>query len=121
MRPLPSGEAGEAQLRGQQEIYLGLPTTEPRIKFLDALDLILSKGVGSPFLAKEIHGVYVLDSRMKSPARAVWAITLRGLPPIPVDGPHGDTVPAWQRNHMRNVLDDATGEVLFATNSPQPD
>jgi len=121
MRPLPSGEAAEAQLQGQQEVYLGLPTIEPKIKFLDALDLVLSKGVGSPFLAKEIYGVYVLDSRMKSPARAVWAITLRGLPPIPVDGPYGDTVPVWQRNHMRNVLDATTGEHLFATNSPQPD
>jgi hypothetical protein len=39
---------------------------------------------------------------------------------MPVDGPFGDTVPAWQRNHMRNVVDDATGRNLFATNSPQP-
>jgi hypothetical protein len=82
---------------------------------------VLSHGIGSPFLAKEIHGVYVMHSRMGSTPRPVWAITLRGLPPMAARGSYGDTIPVWQRNHMRNVLDARSGEVLFATNSPQPE
>ena len=121
LRPQPSGAAAELQLRGQEEIYHGLPPEGPRLTLLATLDVVLSKGVGSPFLAKEIHASYVLHSRSGGPQRAVWVITLNGLPPIPVDGPYGDTVPVWQRNHMRNVVDDETGVNLFATNSPQPE
>ena len=119
-RPQPSGAAAEAQLRGQDEIYEGLPPHPPRLTFLAALDVELTQGIGSPFLAKEIYASYVTHSRAGASPRAVWVITLNGLPPMPVDGPFGDTVPAWQRNHMRNVVDDATGRNLFATNSPQP-
>jgi len=120
LRPQPSGVAAEEQLRGQEEIYHGLPMEEPRLTFLAALDVVLSKGIGSPFLAKEIYANYVIHSRSDGPQRAVWIITLNGLPPIPVDGPYGDTVPVWQRNHIRNVIDDKTGVNLFANNSPQP-
>lgn len=120
VRPPPPGEAAEAQLRGQREFYLGLPAAEPAVNFLDALDIVLARGVGSPFLAKEIDGVCVMHARLGSAPRAAWAVTLRGLPPMPVEGPQGDAVPAWQRNHMRNVIDATTGEHLFATNSPQP-
>ena len=120
-RPQPSGASAEAQLSRQQEIYHGLPEKPPRLTFLQALDVVLTKGIGSPFLAKEISASYVMHSRPNSPLRAAWVITLNGLPPIPVDGPHGDTVPVWLRNHMRNVVDDATGKNLFGTNSPQPE
>jgi hypothetical protein len=120
MRPAPTGASAEAQLRGDQENYLGLPTTNPHHNFLEALDLVLSKGVGSPFLAKEINGVYVIHTKMNSDPKPVWVITLRGLPPIPIGGPQEDAVPEWQRNHMRNVIDDVAGIVLFATNNPHP-
>jgi len=120
LRPQPSGAEAESQLSGQEEIYHGLPSHPPRLTFLAALDTELTKGIGSPFLAKEIYGSYVMHSRSGAEPRAVWVITLNGLPPMPVDGPFGNTVPVWQRNHMRNVIDDATGTNLFATNSPQP-
>jgi hypothetical protein len=120
LRPQPLAATAEAQLSGQEEIYHGLPAEGPRLSFLAALDVVLSQGVGSPFLAKEIYGSYVIHSRSGGPRRSVWVITLNGLPPLAVDGPHGDTVPVWQRNHMRNVIDDETGMNLFATNSPQP-
>ncbi len=120
LHPQPSGAAAELQLSGQEELYHGLPPEGPRLTFLAALDVVLSKGVGSPFLAKEIYGSYVIHSRSGGLKCAVWVITLNGLPAIPVDGPYGDTVPVWQRNHMRNVIDDKTGVNLFATNSPQP-
>ena len=120
MRPEPSAAAAEAQLSAEKEIYLGFPDHDPRVRFLDALDAILAGGIGSPFYAKEIHAVHVSHSEMGSPPRDVWAITLRGLPPIPAHGPAGDAVPEWQRNHMRNLVDANTGKVLSATNSPQP-
>jgi hypothetical protein len=121
LREQPSGSNAEAQLKAEDEIYKGLPEEAPRLTFLDALEVVLNKGMGSPFLAKEIYANYVLHSRGGSPLRAVWVITLRGLPPLPARGPHGDDVPFWQRNHMRNVVDDKTGVNLFATNSPQPE
>ena len=119
-RPTPSAAVAEAQLRGQDEQYTALPAQPPKLNFLAALSVVLHKGIGSPFLAKEIQAQYVMHARGDEAARAVWVITLNGLPPIPVDGPYGDSIPAWQRNHMRNVVDDATGVNLFGTNSPQP-
>jgi hypothetical protein len=121
LREQPSGAAAELQLKAEDEIYYGLPEEEPKLTFLSVLEVVLNKGVGSPFLAKEIYANYVLHSRGGSPQRAVWVVTLRGLPPIAAHGPHGDIVPVWQRNHMRNVVDDKTGMNLFATNSPQPE
>src|SRR5262249_61258440 len=79
LRPQPSGATAELQLHGQEEIYHGLPLEGPRLTFLAALDVVLSKGVGSPFLAKEIYGSYVMHSRSGGPQRAVWVITLNGL------------------------------------------
>lgn len=120
MHPEPAGALAEAQLTAESETYLGLPTEDPKIDFLTALDAVLSKGIGSPFLAKEIQALYITETRLGGIPRAVWVVTLRGLPPIPAHGPYGDQIPIWQRNHMRNVVDAATGDVLFATNSPQP-
>jgi hypothetical protein len=119
MRPEPPAEVAETQLRGEKEIYSGLPPQDPKLTFLEALETILSKGVGSPFLAKEIDGVHVMESKMASDFRPVWVISLRGLPPRAVHRA-GVFVPIWQRNHMRNVVDALSGTVLFATNSPQP-
>ena len=120
IRPMPSSSAGAKQLSNEGEVYHGYPDGDPQIDFLAALERILDTGIGSPFLAKEIHGAYVLHSHMGSKPKPVWAITLRGLPPFPAHGPHGARVPVWQRTHMRNVVDAVTGQVLFATNSPQP-
>jgi hypothetical protein len=116
----PSGKDAEAQLAAEDEIYHGLPTEPPKLNFLDALAVVLNKGIGSPFLAKQIYANFVMHSRGGSPVRSAWVVTLRGIPPIAAHGPHGDSIPVWQRNHIRNVVDDETGKNLFATNSPQP-
>ena len=120
LREPASAEAAESQLRAEDEIYHDLPAREPKLTFLMALEVVLNKGIGSPFLAKEIYGNYVVHSRGQSPRRAVWVVSLRGLPPLAAHGAAADSVPVWQRNHMRNVVDDETGANLFATNSPQP-
>lgn len=119
-RPMPSCGSATEQLSNEEEVYAGYPDADPTIDFLAALERILRGGIGNPFLAREIHGAYVLHSRMGSEPRPAWAVTLRGLPPFAAHGAHGKNVPEWQRNHMRNVVDAATGQVLFATNSPQP-
>src|SRR5260370_39265372 len=120
MWPMPWSSDGAKQLRSEGEVYVGYPDEDPRIDFLGALERIQDEGIGSPLLAKEIHGVYVLDSQMGSKPKAVWAITLRGLPPLPAHGRGAGRVPVWQRNQMRNVVDAVTGRVLFASNTPQP-
>jgi hypothetical protein len=120
MREPASAESAQRQMQDESEVYTGLPADDPRINFLDALDVVLTKGSGSPFLAKAIEAVYVMDSISGSPSQPVWALTLRGLPPLTAHGPAGDSVPVWQRNHMRNVLDAMTGKMLFSTNTPQP-
>jgi hypothetical protein len=120
MRPMPSSGGATAQLSRAREVYTGYVADDPGINFLTALDRILSDGMGSPFQAKEIHAVYVMHSRRGSPRQSVWAVTLRGLPPLQAHGAGAAGVPVWQRNHMRNVVDAITGKVLFATNTPQP-
>jgi hypothetical protein len=122
MRPEPPAASAEAQMAaGGEEKYVDFPATDPKVAFLDAIDAILDRGIGSPLLAKEIDGIYVMQTSMGAPARAVWMITLRGIPPIPAFGPGANSVPAWQLNHMRNAVDANTGGVLFATSVPQPD
>jgi hypothetical protein len=121
MRPEPSADSAEAQLRGAEELYSGVPDAYPNISFIEALKGLIDQGVGNPLIAKEIDAWYVLDSHLGSTPRAVWAITLRGIPPVtPRGGEKDQEVPEWQRNHIRYVVDAATGKCLFRTNVPQP-
>lgn len=121
LRPPATAEHAEKQLREDGEIYHGLPDAEPAISFLDALDGVMAKGIGSPYMAKEIRGIYVMHSGQASNLRPAWVVTLRGIPPLKPHGRHAETVPVWQRDHIRNVVDAMTGKCLFATNSPQPE
>jgi hypothetical protein len=121
MLPEPPAEVAEEEMRNSgNEIYHGFPLDPPKISLLDALDAVM----GSPYLAKEIYAVHVIQSDMGSKPRAVWAITLRGIPPITRIGPSRvrakELLPVWQLNHIRNVLDASTGKLLFATSCPQP-
>jgi len=119
--PEPGVASAERQFRQSSEEYLSFPKERPRMSFLSALDAIVAGGMGSPFLAGEISAVFVLQSTMGSTPRSVWSITLRGIPPRAFHGPGADQIPVWQRNHIRNVIDDATGAWLYATSVPQPD
>jgi hypothetical protein len=115
---MPSYDKATRILRSQDEVYEGYPDQDPKVDFLSALESIAHDGFGSPERAKVIHGAYVLDSQRGATARGVWAITLRGLPPIAAHGPDPKGVPKAQRTHMRNLVDAATGKVLQAVNSP---
>ena len=120
MRPMPSCGVATEQLTLEKEVYAGYPDEDPKFTFFAALESIQNSGFGSPYLAKEIHGAYVKHSYMGSKPKPAWAITLRGLPPFAGHGPDPASIPVWQRNHMRNIVDAMSGKVLFATNSPQP-
>jgi hypothetical protein len=122
MLPEPPAEVAEARIRGGgHEIYHGFPAEPPNISFLEALDAI----GGHPLSAKEIYALYVMESDMNSQPRPVWAITLRGIPPlhtitVPPGVSQDKLPPIWQRNHFRYVVNAVTGKVLFATTTPQP-
>jgi hypothetical protein len=130
MLPEPPAEVAEAIMKKRNEIYHGFPPDPPKINFLDALDAVGTKGIGSPFLAKEIRALYVMESsrpgtRWGWNPRPVWVITLRGLPyrplkHMPRDVPDEEFMPIWWRNRIRNVVDAVTGQVLFATTIPHP-
>jgi len=128
--PEPSVVSAETQLRNSGEIYTGVPSTDPKLRFIDAVDMVLAKGFGSPLTTKEIDGKYVMYSAMGSAPRAVWIITLRGIPAIQPPGPMpspigskpvpASPIPLWQRNHIRNIIDAMSGEWIFASTIPQP-
>jgi hypothetical protein len=116
----PDSKSAENQLKGIAENYEGLPTVDPKVTFLQAIDIVLGKGArGSPFAAKEIDGFYVMDSRNGSPPKPVWIVTLRGLPPIPSHWSKEPVATRTQNTTMRNVVDAINGELLFGTNFPR--
>jgi hypothetical protein len=120
MRPMPSCGSATEQLSNQEEVYDGYPADDPKVHFLAALESMAKEGFGSPVLAKEMHAAYILYSSSGSDPKPAWAITLRGLPPFSPRGRDPGSIPAWQRNHMRNIVDAMSGKVLAASNTPQP-
>lgn len=119
--PKASIASAERQMQETGEIYTGFPEERALVNFCDALGNIYMSGFGgNPVEASEIEAVYVMQSHLRKEPRAVWAITLHGIPPIPTFGGNGDSVPISQRDHLRNIVDAKTGEVLRSTTVPQP-
>jgi hypothetical protein len=118
MRPMPSCSVATKELRDNGELYAGYPDHDSKIDFLAALEDVLRDGKGSPALAREMHAAYVFHTRLNEKPRPVWVITLRGLPPFEAHGPNPKGVAVERRTSLRNVVDAATGKVLFAANTP---
>ncbi len=116
--PEPSARSAEEQLRNAGlEKYVGFPDGPPRVNLLRALE-ITSKEAGEPDHAKRIVAHYVMQRRMRSDARPVWAITLRGIGPIkPL--PPGEPVGAL--NDIRAIINAETGKCLGSNTVPQPE
>ena len=117
--PEPSSGSAEDQMsRSDSERYVGFPDFPPGVDLLRALDIIRKNGVAQPLAAPQIVAHYVLRSTMAGKARPVWAITLRGIPPIrpPLPG-----LPIDAFNHIRVILDPETGKWLCSTTTPQPE
>ena len=113
----PAWSAEDQMQRTGFEKYHGFPQDDPSLTFLEALDVVFREGVGSPFSAKQITAHYVVRSHMRREPKPVWAITLRGIPPLVAAFPG---VPEDARNHLRNIVDASTGEWISADTSPQP-
>jgi hypothetical protein len=116
--PEPTARVAEEQMRraGLEE-YTGFPQSKPPVDFLRALDVVYKEGVGDPLVAEQIVARCVVRSFMGREPRTVWAITLRGIPPIPAAYPG---IPVDARNHIRNIVDAETGEWISAGTCPQP-
>jgi hypothetical protein len=116
--PEPSAKSAEEQMpRSGLEKYLAFPDALPRVDLLRALDVV-QNNVACPFLAKQIVAHYVMQTQMRGKPRAVWAITLRGIPPVK-SPPPGVSVDAL--NHIRSIIDGETGKFLGAGTCPQPE
>jgi hypothetical protein len=113
----PSTVSAERQLRKEREIYESLPSENPHIDFLEALDQVLTNGIGSPLVAKEIDALYVMRSKNGAPPQPVWIIMMRGLPPLPRLNDGQD----WKRTRIRNIVNAASGKWIGATTIPLPD
>ena len=125
MAPEPPAWSAQEQMgRSGLEKYHSFPQERAAITFLKALDIVLSEGVGSPLVAKQILGQYVVQSKMQGEPRPVWAITLRGIrilrspPPPPPGAARSERL--YVLNRMRNIVHAQTGQWLSAGISPQP-
>lgn len=116
--PEPEAAVAEVQMRKSGgEVYHGLPVDASRVTFVQALDSIQGGG-GNPLIAKQIVARYVQWSkagRWQEP-RAVWAITLRGVPA------RRDTTAEGRspKHDFRYIVDAMTGEYLCGSNTPRP-
>ena len=79
--------AEEHMVRAGREIYHRFPDAEPSINFLQALDVVFKDGVGDPLIANQIIAHYIVGSSIARQPKPVWAITLRGIPPLPTGYP----------------------------------
>lgn len=114
---LDADQAADQMYRSGREKYHGFPDDQPVVTFMAALDSI-QRGGGNPLVAKQIVGDYVIWSRIGKweVPRAVWAITLRGVPPLHA---RGDDKGA--NSAARYIVDARSGEYLCASNTPHPD
>lgn len=116
--PEPGAAAVAEQMRrsGREKYHSFVPHPPP-IHLSKALEGVV-RGGGNPLVAKQIKAQYVMWSRGDAEPKAVWAITLRGVPPFPAAFPG---VPEDARNHRRYIIDGETGEWLCASSVPQPE
>lgn len=119
--PYPSVEEQERQFRATDVTYLRLPERAPSITLLSALtspDVM----TWSPDV-KQIYAIYVTASSIKYQEKDIWAIEIRGFPPMRPSlppGADGTDIPVDALNHLREVVDAHTGEWLGAGTVPQP-
>ena len=106
------------------EVTNGLPTREPGITLLAAIDS--AKSYTDPYLAKKLYAYYMVNTD-KEPARTVWILSLVGGPQAPFTvghlGGNADAIEAYERsmaahNRKHIVVDATTGKVMFERGSP---
>jgi hypothetical protein len=117
----PTIESEEKQMLATATRYEAIPSVPPRVPLLKAL--VSEDVMHWSTDVKQIHACYITETCMSHENRPVWAIQLRGftpfVPPVP-PGADSEKIPVDSRNHIRNVVDAATGEWLGAGTVPQP-
>lgn len=117
--PEPSAESATEQMsRNGNEVYHEFPSEPARCSFIEALDAV-SRGGGDLLITKQVSAVYVMWSRIGrfQEPRAVWAITLRGIPPV--KPPPG--APKSGVDSFRYIIDATSCALLCGSNIPRPD
>jgi hypothetical protein len=114
LSPEPPSDSSTAQLRSSTETFKGFLGEPPPVTLAQALNA----AVGSnPVKAKEIVAVCVMWSYMDKPAKPVWSIIGRGIPPL--DFRDTDRLrPLFKRNRMRTVVDATNGKSIMVINRP---
>jgi len=80
--PEPTASVAAARMSsGSGEVYRSFPSDAPSISFWDALESLERGGV-DVVTPKQVIGLYVIRATDFKPAKAVWVVTLRGLPPL---------------------------------------
>jgi hypothetical protein len=116
--PMPDAAEEERQLGRQRERFTGLPAEAPAISLLKALKILEVEAPVPVGATKELVAYYVLQETVRYPARPVWIVQTRGIPPfsLALDA----RVPDDALNHLRHVVDARTGRWLGSDSTPQP-
>ncbi|RMH01218.1 MAG: hypothetical protein D6706_02260, partial [Chloroflexi bacterium] len=107
---VPTATEAEQQLLNHGEHYFAL-YEEPVVTFPEAL----KRAVGSPHETVLLFARCLLWGTDSLSARPVWIMDVYGGD-YSLHAPK--TVPLYQRNHMRTIIDATTGEFIVATNMP---
>ena len=116
--PEPGAVSATCQIYGSGfVVYHGFPETDPRVSFLEALDLLQKRG-HDILTAKQISARYVVWSNIRyETPRPVWAITIRGVMPVRLL----PRMPIEPKYEYRLTVDAETGKFLSGSNRPIPD
>ncbi|MBN2226028.1 MAG: hypothetical protein JW763_01555 [candidate division Zixibacteria bacterium] len=110
--PPPPVEKAEKQMQGIGELFLDFADTTGSVSLFDIISSIATLEI------KEICALLVTINKRHVENKAVWSITMRGIPPFAVKGRAGDKVPEYYRNYSRDVYDAKTGVMIHSTTIP---
>ncbi len=121
----PSRLSEAENLKASSERYVGVPKVAPKVNLLEALQATY-EGLGHTLEAKQIEAAYVLfQTEVPSPCHdtpcPVWAIVLKGVPPmgtVPAgpDGKPAGRLPPYL--NMRHLVSAVNGDWMGASNIP---
>src|SRR5215831_9254978 len=116
----PSAQEEERQLRNLGERFVGLPTAHPDVNVYTALKRLQLTGPVAPASAKQIIAYLVMQHTRHYDPRPVWIIQTRGIEMAAEGYAAMAPVHPDARNHMRHIVDAATGTWLYSDTAPQP-
>jgi len=117
--PEPPAERAEQELRLGGQMYHAFLSQSNVLNFLDACNACRGRAA----TARQISALLVMFSQINykgyEQPKPIWDITLRGIPPHILPAPrNAPELPLYLSNYEREVIDAATGKMLFSTNIP---